>query len=344
MARGNASAAIMPAHPAASALATTSHLSASGHFWLGLGLLLLGALGLIAVRAVMASGSVALLDRVDWLLAGGDRGIRLAAEAQFGHDPTQRLHLFVPADPALDPGVTGRALPLVVFIHGGAWISGDPHDYRFVARNLAPAGHAVLLAGYRLGAAGRYPAMLEDGAAVLRWIADHAAAQGADPARVVLMGHSAGAYNAVMLGLDPRAAAESGLPARAICGVVGLAGPYDFLPLDDPGTINAFGHADDLAQTQPINHVHGAAPPLLLIHGAADRRVLPRHSLALARAMAGVGASSDTHMLDAINHEGLIMRFARPFLRDRRPFALVTAFVARVTAAAASPPVHPGGL
>jgi hypothetical protein len=49
-------------------------------------------------------------------------------------------------------------------------------------------------------------------------------------------------------------------------------------------------------------------------------------------------------MLDAINHEGLIMRFARPFLRDRRPFALVTAFVARVTAAAASPPVHPGGL
>jgi acetyl esterase/lipase len=330
----------MLAHPAAAALATTSPLSLTGHFWLGLVLVLCGALGLFAVRAAMASGSVAMLDRLDWLLAAGDRGIRLASAAHFGDDPAQRLQLFVPADPRLDPAVTGRALPLVVFIHGGAWVSGDPHDYRFVARNLAPAGHAVLLAGYRLGVAGRYPAMLEDGAAVLRWIASHATALGADPTRVVLMGHSAGAYNAVMLGLDRRWLAASGLPARAICGIVGLAGPYDFLPLDDPGTIGAFGHADDLAQTQPVNHVLGAAPPLLLIHGADDRRVLPRHSLALARAMARCGASSDTHVLDAINHEGLIMRFARPFLRDRRALALVTAFLARVTTPAASAPVH----
>ena len=334
----------MAAHPAATALAATSPLTLTGHFWFGLALVLCGVLGLIAVRALMARGSVALLDRIDWLLARGDQAIRLAAEAQFGRDPAQRLQLFVPTDPRRDPAVTGRALPLLVFIHGGAWVSGDPRDYRFVARNLAPAGHAVLLAGYRLGPEGRYPAMLEDGAQVLRWIASHATALGGDPARVVLMGHSAGAYNAVMLGLDRRWADQSGLCPGAICGVVGLAGPYDFLPLDDPGTIGAFGHADDLAQTQPINHVGGTAPPLLLVHGTADQRVLPRHSLALARAMARCGASSNTHMLDGINHEGLIMRFARPFLRDRRPLALVTAFVARVTAPAASPPVHTGGL
>jgi len=330
----------MDVHLARNIATATSYFPMTGQLSLGLGLIALGGLGLVGVRRIMAKGSVAMLDRIDWVLACGDRAIRLAAAAQFGTDRAQRLELFLPTDPALDPAITGRALPIVVFIHGGAWVSGDPHDYRFIARNLAPAGHAVVLAGYRLETGGRYPAMLEDGAAMLRWIGRHAAPLGGDASQIVLMGHSAGAYNAVMLGLDRRWAADSGLPADSICGIVGMAGPYDFLPLDDPGTIGAFGHADDLAQTQPINHVHGDAPPLLLIHGAADRRVLPRHSLALARAMASCGGSSDTHMLPGIGHEGLIMRFARPFVRDDRPLALVLGFLARVTAPAASPPVQ----
>ena len=321
---------------------TVSRRALSGQAWAGLGLVLLGGLGLAGVRYATERGSVGLLDSTDRLLAGGDRAIRLAAEAQFGEDPAQRLHLFVPTDPALDPGVSGRALPLVVFIHGGGWASGTPHDYRFIARNLAPSGYAVALAGYRLLDDGRYPAMLEDGAAALRWIASHAPAHGGDAARVVLMGHSAGAYNAVMLALDRQWQAQSGLPAHALRGIVGLAGPYDFLPLDSPSTIAAFGHVDDPNQTQPLNHVRGDAPPLLLIHGTDDRRVLPRHSLALARALARCGASSETHVLDGIGHEGLIMRFARPFLRDRRPLIKVLTFLARVTAGPASAPVQQG--
>lgn len=302
--------------------------------------MLLGGLGLAGMRAATARGSVGLLDSTDRLLAGGDGVIRLAAAAQFGADPAQRLQVFLPTDPNLDPALTGRALPLVVFIHGGGWVSGDPHDYRFIARMLAPAGHAVALVGYRLDNAGRYPAMLEDGAAALRWIADHAAGLGGDSARIVLMGHSAGAYNAVMLGLETRWLVNSGLPARAICGVVGLAGPYDFLPLDDHSTIATFGHAEDLAQTQPVSHVRGDAPPLLLIHGAEDQRVRPRHSLSLARAMASCGGRSETHVIAGIGHEGLIMRFARPFSRDGRPLTHVLEFLERVTGACASAPVQ----
>lgn len=308
--------------------------------WAGLGLMLLGGLGLAGMRAATARGSVGMLDSTDRLLSGGDGAIRLAAATQFGQDPAQRLQLFLPSDPALDPAITGRALPLVMFIHGGGWAAGDPHDYRFIARTLAPLGHAVVLAGYRLRPDACYPAMLEDGAAALGWIAAHAPKLGGDTTRIVLMGHSAGAYNAVMLALDRRWLGLTGLPDRALCGVVGLAGPYDFLPLDNHSTIATFGHADNLADTQPISHVRGDAPPMLLIHGADDQRVRPRHSLSLARALASCGGRSETHVIAGIGHEGLIMRFARPFSRDRRPLAHVIDFIARVTAGHASAPVQ----
>jgi len=323
---------------------TVPRRALTGQVLAGLGLMLLGGFGLAGMRMATARGSVAMLDATDRLLAGGDGAIRLAMATAYSDDPAQRLELFVPTDPALDPAVTGRALPVVMFIHGGGWVSGDPHDYRFVARALAPAGYAVVLAGYRLSDAGRYPAMLEDGAAVLRWIASHAPALGGDAARIVLMGHSAGAYNAVMLGLDPRWLAQAGVAPHAIRGVVGLAGPYDFLPFDHISTIATFGHAPDPVETQPIAHVRGDAPPLLLLHGAQDRRVFPRNSLSLARAMAGCGGSSETHVIDGVGHEGLIMRFARPFSRDRRPLDQVLDFLARVTRAPASARVQATGV
>jgi len=313
-----------------------SRRTISRHVWAGLGLIVLGGMGLGAMRLATAHGGAGLLDATDRLLARRDGKIRLASAAQFGDDPAQHLRVFVPTDPALDPAETGRALPILVFIHGGGWSSGDPADYGFVARMLAPLGYAVVLAGYRLAPCGRYPAMLEDGAAALRWLAAHAPAVGGDPARIVLIGHSAGAYNAVMLALDPRWLQASGLPDHALRGVVALAGPYDFLPLDHPDTIATFGHVADLSTIQPITHVRGDAPPLLLIHGADDARVLPRHSMALARALAACGAHSETHVLGGVGHEGLIMRFARPFSRDRRVLELVRQFIERTTAPASA--------
>lgn len=282
--------------------------------------------GLAGAWAVRRHAGAGLLDRIDRVLAGGDHAIRLVAAARFGEDPAQRLQLFVPA--AADPA---HPLPILVFIHGGGWTDGDPHDYRFVARMLAPAGFAVALAGYRLTRAGRFPAMLEDGAAALGWLARHALALGGDPSRLVLIGHSAGAYNAMMLALDPRWRAQAGLGLHALRGVIGLAGPYDFLPLDDAATIAAFGHADPPETTQPIHYVRGDAPPVLLLHGTSDTRVYPRHSLALARALAGAGATSETHLVDGLSHEGLIMRLARPFARDTRVLSRVLAFAHRVT-------------
>ncbi|WP_338114931.1 alpha/beta hydrolase [Novosphingobium olei] len=304
--------------------------------WTAVALLALALTGFVALRHAMETNAVAVLDSADRLLRGGDGGIRLVAAERYGAQDNQKVEMFVPT------GAQGP-LPIVVFIPGGAWRTGDPHDYRFIARALAPKGYAVVLAGYRLGANGRYPAMLEDGAAALRWVSDHARAHGGDPARIVLMGHSAGAYNAAMLALDRRWLAHQRLSADALRGVVGLSGPYDFYPFDDSATIDAFGHAANPEDTQPIAHVRGDAPPMLLVHGSADTRVRPRNSVALARALTAAGAPTHAVLLKDVSHEGMIMAFARPFTRDARPLDAVTAFLDKVTAPAASPAVQAAG-
>lgn len=290
-------------------------------------LVLLGALGYLAVRHALQTNAVSVLDATDKLLNGGDGAIRLVATARFGPNPAQKLELFV------SQGAKGT-MPVLVFIHGGSWASGDPHDYRFIARTFAARGYAVVLAGYRLYPQARYPAMLEDGAAALRWVHDNAEKYRLDPARLALMGHSAGAYNAVMLTLDPQWLHGVGLDTGMIRGTVALAGPFDFLPLDTEATINAFGQASDLAATQPVNHVRADAPPLLLVTGDADTRVKPRNSKTLARLLRERGVASEPVILTGVTHEGIITMFARPFSRDARGIDAVVPFLDRVTAPA----------
>lgn len=299
--------------------------------WTLVTLVLLGGLGVIAVRHALESNAVAVLDRADKLLNGGDGAIRLVASTRFGPDPAQKLEMYLPE------GAKGT-MPVVVFIHGGSWASGDPHNYRFIARTLCAQGYAVVLAGYRLYPAARYPAMLQDGALALHWVHDNAARLGADPARIALMGHSAGAYNAVMLTLDRQWLAGVGLDDSVIRGTVALAGPFDFLPFDTDATIHSFGAAPDPSMTQPVNFARGDAPPLLLVTGDADTRVKPRNSRALARRLTEAGAPTRPILLEGVSHEAIIMQFARPFSRDRRALDAVLPFLAKVTAPASARP------
>lgn len=293
--------------------------------WTVLCLVLLGALGAYAFRRALENNAVAVLDAADKLLNGGDGAIRQVADVRYGPDPAQKLEMFVPQG-AKD------TLPILVFVHGGSWAGGDPHDYRFIARTFCAQGYAVVLAGYRLYPQARFPAMLEDGAAAVRWVHDNAAEFRADPARMALMGHSAGAYNVTMLTLDPQWLRGAGLDDSAIRGTVALAGPFDFLPLDSDATINAFGNAPDLAATQPINFVRADAPPMLLVTGDADTRVKPRNSKRLAQLLTDAGVPVQPVLLEGVTHEQIITMFARPFARDRRALDAVLPFLARVTA------------
>ena len=299
--------------------------------WTALTLVLLGAVGFIAFRHALKTNAVAVLNGGDKLLNGGDGAIRQVAAERFGADPAQKLEMFVPQG-------ANSPLPVVLFIHGGSWASGNPADYRFIARTLCAQGYAVVLAGYRLYPQARFPAMLEDGAAALRWVHDNAAKHGGDPARIALMGHSAGAYNVSMITLDPQWLKQVGLDDRAIRGTVALAGPFDFFPFDTDATINSFGSAPDAALTQPINFVRGNAPPMLLVTGDADTRVKPRNSKALAARLTKAGVPTTPVLLEGVTHEKIIMQFAKPFSRDTRALDAVLPFLAKVTELSAAAP------
>ncbi len=187
-----------------------------------------------------------------------DAGGKLAArDLPFGPQPRNKLDVYVPV-------AAGEAAPVLVFFYGGSWDSGSKDDYAFVGQALAAQGFVTVLPDYRLYPQVRFPDFLHDGAAAIAWVRDHIAAYGGDPRRIVLAGHSAGAYNAVMLGMDPRYLEAAGVDPKSIRAVAGLSGPYDFLPLDTDTTIRVFGQAADLPATQPVNFVGPLSPPAFL--------------------------------------------------------------------------------
>ncbi|GAB5351945.1 putative N-octanoylanthranilate hydrolase AqdA1 [Qipengyuania sp. 483] len=280
-------------------------------------LVLLAALGLWI--AVQRNGP-AVLDTVD-RIAGGSSGVELVQIASTGPSPQQQVRVFRPDEAGEEP------LPVLVFIHGGSWASGDPADYGFVARNIAAQGYVVVLAGYRLGEGGRYPGMLEDTAADIGWVYRNIARYGGDPERLVISGHSAGAYNAVQAVLDPQWLAAAGVPRDAIRGVIGLSGPYDFYPFDTDSTRAAFGSAGAGPDSQPVNTVTPGAPPMLLIHGEADTTVKPRNSQALAAALRAQGDSVETLYLPGKNHADPLLMLASPWRRDARVFDAMMQFM-----------------
>lgn len=258
-------------------------------------------------------------------LAPRDSGVRRTARDQaYGEGPRRRLDVYAPAQ--------GDGHPVIVFIYGGSWASGSKDDYAFAGAALAAQGFVTIIPDYRLVPGVRFPGFIEDCAAAVRWAADHAGEHGGDPSRIVIVGHSAGAYNAMMLALDESYLRNAGVNAGAIRGGVGIAGPYDFLPFDVAATREAFGEAPELQLTQPVHFARDDAPPLLLLWGEADSTVGPRNLRSLTAAVRAAGGAVETETYPGVNHVDIMLALSRP-LRGRAPtLADITTFARRVTA------------
>ena len=239
----------------------------------------------------------------------------------YGPEPRQRLDVYQPSGEY-------RSAPLVVFFYGGNWSSGERADYRFVGEALASQGMVAVVADYRLSPAVRYPVFVQDSARAVRWAREHAGDFGADPVRLFVMGHSAGAYNAAMLALDARWLRAEGMSPSQLAGWIGLAGPYDFLPIVDPPSRVAFEWPATPADSQPLVHASRASPPALLLAAAEDRTVNPqRNTVALARRLADSGVRVQSELFDGVGHATLLGSMAS-VLRGRAPvLERVTAFV-----------------
>ena len=217
---------------------------------------------------------------------------------------------------------------MVVFFYGGSWSSGERADYRFVGEALASQGIVVLVADYRLSPVVRYPVFVQDSALAMRWALENAEKYGANPTRVFAMGHSAGAYNAAMLALDKRWLGAVGLSPDKLAGWIGLAGPYDFLPIGDRKTQVAFEWPNTPASSQPMFHASSASPPALLIAPTDDSVVsTQRSTVSMARRLKSSGVRVESELYDSVGHVTLIAAMAS-VLRGRAPvLERVTGFV-----------------
>jgi acetyl esterase/lipase len=155
---------------------------------------------------------------------------------------------------------------------------------------------------------------------------------GGDPGRLFLVGHSAGAYNAMMVTLAPEFLAAEGLSPSVIRGLAAISGPYDFKPLSTNITLEAFAGTKDFAPTQPVNRVtpDSTTPPILLLQGASDKLVRPRHTRKMAEVLRRNGKSVETIYYKGAGHARPILALGEP-LQARLPILDdIVSFFARV--------------
>jgi acetyl esterase/lipase len=241
---------------------------------------------------------------------------RVATGIRFGPNPKHLLDLYAPR--------RSRApLPLLVFVHGGGWDSGDRREYGFAGRTLAALGFLVAIADYRVFPEVEFPAFVEDLGTAANWLLANGPQHGGDPTRLFLAGHSAGAYNAVMFALDPGRFGAPDAAAR-IRGVVGLSGPYDFYPYDVKQSIDAFGRYPEPLTTQPVNLVSPSAPPMLLAHGVKDTTVGDYHTVRLSAKLRAAGVPVVERHYAGLAHSPVVLGLSvpvRPFLPVYRDVA-----------------------
>lgn len=248
----------------------------------------------------------------------GSHFVRTTDQA-YGPEARQRLDVY-------RPRAVRQGAPVVVFLYGGRWQSGSKDEYRLLGDALTRRGMVAVVPEYRLYPAVRFPGWVQDAARAVRWAHDNAARFGGDPDHLIVVGHSAGAHTAVLLGLDERWLREAGVPAGEVRGFAALAGPVDTV-WTDPDVQALMGPPAGWPGTYPATHIDGTEPPLLLLHGADDGTVSPGSSLRLAARVRERGGCARAVVYRGVGHVGIIVAAAVPRVASAPVPADLEAFV-----------------
>jgi len=258
------------------------------------------------------------------------RDLEKATNLSYGPDPRQKLDIYTPE------GASNA--PVVVFFYGGNWTDGSKNLYEFVAQALTSRGFVAVVPDYRLYPEVRFPAFVEDGAAAVAYARQVASRYGGDPDTLFVMGHSAGAHIAAMLATDERYLRSQGGSRTWLRGFIGLAGPYDFLPIQDETTRAIFGPESEHPNSQPVNFVDGQVPPTLLLHGENDQVVYADNSRGLAQRIAEEGGQPKLIVYSKMSHQKMIAVFGAPLRGLSDAVDKVAAFVREQSKAPRSAP------
>ncbi|MGB0955527.1 MAG: alpha/beta hydrolase [Panacagrimonas sp.] len=219
--------------------------------------------------------------------------------------------------------------PVVLFFYGGRWSSGSKDEYKFVGEALASRGFVAAIADYRLYPKVRFPAFVEDGARAVKWLNGNVQQYGGNPQKIFVMGHSAGAHIAALLSVREIYLEKVGGSRSMLRGMIGLAGPYDFLPITDPTLRDIFGPPENFEYSQPVLFAEGDNPPMLLMHGEDDDTVWVKNTRNLAAAVSKAGGPVETVIYPKMGHGRMVASLSRPLRGQTDVIQHVADFVTR---------------
>ena len=230
----------------------------------------------VGVTAALAVGGIALATQqvqalsalaiVNGLTSNG--GVGVSKNILYGDEPNQDLDIYYPkpltkamkSKNVTDDNAINDSYPMVVFVHGGSWESGSKDEYAFVGQSLAQAGYVTAVINYRKAPEHVYPDYVQDAAQAIAWSYKNAESLHADPKRLAVIGHSAGAFNAVAAVANEDFLAPYGVKPNDISAVIGIAGPYsyDFRKFSSASAFGANATPDNI---MPDRNIKGAQPP-----------------------------------------------------------------------------------
>ncbi len=208
-------------------------------------------------------------------------GLKITTDVSYGADPRHLLDVYVTAQ-------HGDRLPVVIYIHGGGYVGGAKDRdgiYGNVAAFFARRGALAINATYRLAPQHPWPAGAEDVGRVVAWAKANAAQQGGDPARIVLIGHSAGATHVASYAFDPALHPASG---AGVAGVALVSGEFHITKahLAAPNVVAYFGKDESqLEARSPLTNAGKSKVPLFLAVAEFDPPFLFTPTMELASAV-----------------------------------------------------------
>ena len=280
----------------------------------------------VGMTAALAVGGIALATQqaqalsalavVNGITLNG--GVGVSKNILYGDKPLQDLDIYYPKplakamqSKATADNLINHSYPMVVFVHGGSWESGNKDEYAFVGQSLAQAGYVTAVINYRKAPEHVYPDYVQDAAQAIAWSYKNAESLHADPKRLAVIGHSAGAFNAVAAVANEDFLAPYGVKPNDISAVIGIAGPYsyDFRKFSSASAFGANATPDNI---MPDRNIKGAQPPYLLLTAEKDKVVHISNTVKMTQALKAAGVKVETGEIKGASHATSIGAMAPP--------------------------------
>lgn len=279
----------------------------------------------VGVTAALAVGGIALATQQAQALSAlaivngitSNGGVGVSKNILYGDEPNQDLDIYYPKPlaKAMNSTINDIAIhdsyPMVVFVHGGSWESGSKDEYAFVGQSLAQAGYVTAVINYRKAPEHLYPDYVEDTAQAIAWSYKNAESLHADPKRLAVIGHSAGAFNAVAAVANEDFLAPYGVKPKDIATVIGIAGPYSY-DFRKFSSRTAFGESATPEAVMPDRQIKGEQPPYLLLTAEKDKVVHVTNTIKMTQALKAVGVKVETGEIAGASHATSIGAMAPP--------------------------------